>query len=154
MALATETDPVQTVIDLLDATTDSDFTGSKPAHVERYEEREARIKAQRSGDALYVFQPAETDVAQLAADYSALDHSSVVHVEAWTLTGSAKAWELAEDVHDHVTTQYGVDNKSSTQWQVIRPTGFVDFRQGSKAARRADHFIEAVQLVLSGLRAP
>lgn len=150
MPLATETDPRRTVLDILDATTDADYTASKPTHVERLEATERRIKVERGDDALYVWTPADGEQAQFSAGGSYTE-TQVVQIEAWTPTDEATAWERSRDVRDHIWSTYGFDNHASTNWHRIQPVGGTDYREEAAVGRASQH-VCALQVRLTARR--
>jgi hypothetical protein len=81
MSVSDTTDAVETVKDILDDTTDADWTntGSKPPVIEYQWESTQNEKLQRAHrqDAVYVWSPAEGSLEQFAARYqSYLDNQS------------------------------------------------------------------------------
>lgn len=153
MALADETDPVQAMKDLLDASAAGDWsnTGAKPSDIEKTETTERRIKEERSGDAVYLHSRLETDHRKAGADGSEADEVAVVTVECWSKTGAGQAEALKRDVLSIVADKAN-DSNSSTAWVDWWPNTSEDFRAQSAGARRADHYIETVSATLRDLR--
>lgn len=149
MALATEDDPVQTAKDILDATSDSDYTGSKPPVIEKYATHDLNWKQNKQDDALYVQRPAEGDMAQSSTE--SYDETQIVQIEAWTSTDEDTAWTIIKDVRDHIWTTYGFDNGANTDWHRIQPVGGIDFRDGT-AQGRNQKWITAIQVRLTDMR--
>ena len=80
-----------------------------------------------------------------SADAEHLDGTDQVVVECWTLDQDA-VHPLAEDVVD-LLAFYANDNEACTPFHRIRPTGIDDYRDGH-AARRTEHYVEAVDVEL------
>lgn len=154
MPLADEEDPVQTLIELLDTnTSDSDWSnaGAKPSYIERTEETERRIKEERSGDAIYVQSRLETDHTKLGAAGDEADEVALVTAQCWSKTSAAQAENLKRDVLALVAAKAN-DSNDTTSWVDMWPDTSEDFRAQSKAARRADHYVETVTATLRDLR--
>lgn len=154
MALASEEDPVETLIELLDTnTSDSDWSnaGSKPADIEKTQETERRIKEERSGDAIYIHSRLESDHNKIDPAGNEMDEVAVVTVECWSKTSDAQAENLKRDVLSLVSDKAN-DSNNSTSWTDMWPDTSEDYRAQSEDARRADHFVETVNTTLRDLR--
>lgn len=149
MALATEKDPVQTLLDILDATSDSDYTGSKPSDIEKLQAHDRNWKHNRSNEMLFVWRPTEGDMGQSSTE--SYNETQVVQVEAWSPTSEDKAWEVIRDVRDHIWDNYGYDNGSSTDWHRIQPVAGIDHRAETKQGRN-QRWVAAIQVRLTQLR--
>ena len=154
MSITTSTDPRQTILDLLDNTTDSDWTqaGSKPTILERQEEVSQSTKGNRRDDAVYCYQPTDETTSQFGYSYDRYQNSADVTADVWTPTSQSQARALAEDIQT-ILFQYVNDNKSATDWHRIRPVSVTDLRH-EKIADQGDHYRVQVEVRLRALRAP
>jgi len=138
MSVSDTTDAVTTVKDILEDTTDSDWTntGSKPPVIEYQWESTQNEKLQRAHrqDAVYVWSPAEGSLEQFAARYQSYLDNQVVNVDPWTTEGHSRAASLSADIRD-ITNDYVLDNQSSTKWRDIRPETENDIRQETNPER-------------------
>lgn len=139
MSVSDTTDAVATVKDILEDTTDSDWTaaGTKPSVIEYQSETDQNGKhqrAQRGTDALYLWSPAEGTVESYAAQYNSYLDSQVVNVDPWTSKSRSHAANLSGDIRD-IINDYALDNKSSTEWNRIRPETENDLRHEASAER-------------------
>lgn len=143
MSVSTSKDPIQTILDILDAdTSDSDWTNSKPSPIERYEASSFGIKDERQGDAVYLWQPGESPIDQQGANWDRYTETHFVQAECWTDVSATRANEMVRDVRSLVVA-FATDNKSSTEWNEIAPDAEEDYRHESHGATRADHYVEA-----------
>lgn len=149
MTLANETDAREAIRLILDDNaTDSDYSnaGSKPNTIEKVESSPQNQKRNRSGDQLYIWIPADTELGKFGADGATTDESVVVQVEAWTTTSDTQAKNLVDDVRN-ITGGYANDSKGSTAWVDIYPVGELDFRH-EKNPRTGDDYVGGVQVGL------
>lgn len=149
MSLATETDPRETVKLMLDdEAADSDYSnaGSKPGKIEVVEQSPRNTKENRSGDAIYIWSPADEDIGKFEADGSEKQETVVIQAEAWSMTSATQAENLSEDIQS-IVGGYANDSKSNTQWVDVYPISGADHRN-EKNPRSADHYIEVVQIQL------
>lgn len=149
MALSNEDDPREAIRLILDDNaTNSDYSeaGTKPGTIEVVESSPQNIKQRRSGDAIYIWRPADDDIAKFGASGSDKRETAVVQAEAWSKTGSTRADDLAEDIQS-ITGGYANDSKSNTAWVDVYPVGETDHRHET-GSRTADHYVAAVQIRL------
>lgn len=144
MALIDELEPTQSVVDLLDGTTASDWSnaGAKPANIERTEELERHKKKQRTTDAVYVHTRETVGFGNIDPEGNRYDEVARVTVEVWTPTSAARADALKRDVLSIVADKAN-DNNTTTNWVDWWPDTSTDYR-AQKTARRGDHYIESV----------
>lgn len=149
MSVTSSTDPVQTVLDVLQATSDSDWTGVKPTHIERVEDSPRKLKENRvEEDAVYVWSPAEGDFPPASAGVDDYLDVQVVQCDAWAAPETSRgAGEIAGDIRSYVASNFWRDRKQQTVWNEIAPDS-EDDRRASQRARGSDHEVVAVQLRL------
>jgi len=128
MSVTSSTDPVQTIVDILDDASSSDWAngGSIPDRIERTENSDPSDKArsQRLSDiSLYVFSPADGDLSKFSADDDAIQ-TETAQVDIYT-DDSDTTNNYASDVIS-ITGGYSSDNEQETAWTDIWPTTPVD----------------------------
>lgn len=145
MATSTSTDPVQTVIDLLDGTSSSDWPNTKPTNIEKRWTTSYRTKTNRSNLSCYVHSHdiGEQDALSTAAETK--DEQEHVRVECWSPTES-DAVDCGGDVKS-ILEDYWDDRTTNTTWQRIRPQS-VDDRRAEAQAMGADMYVVAVDVLL------
>lgn len=155
MTLANETDPVEAIRLILANSAAGDWSnaGVKPTHIEAVQASQMKIKTQRSDPAVYIWRPADGAFEQFGANYDHYNETQVVQCEAWDKQSSDQAHNFAEDIRS-ICFQYATDNFNKTAWGEITPESDTDNRHESRAARRADHFVETVQVGLFARRTP
>lgn len=162
MALATETDPVETLRLILDpdeshtAAGDYSNLGAAPDHVERLNATDRETKKNRAtnagANALYLWSPDVGNFSQFDAEWD-YEATKVVQVEAWApIDDDAKA--LAKDVVDILFASWVRDNKASTAWNQIAPLNEDDLRASSPAEPSNRVFEVDVQVGLGRLAEP
>lgn len=158
MALADETDPVETVRLILDETTDTDWeaTGAKPSFIEHTQETSRSTKTNRDhgpeADAVYVESPSDGDIRQLGEGRAdgrpaSYEDVQVVSAEVWTPVDGNRATSLASDVRD-ILLDYWTDNFQNTAWQAIRPVSESDLRGENHPLGGNSHFVIATTVRL------
>ena len=124
MSVTSATDPVQAIVDVLDAAGVGDWAngGAEPDRLERTESSEPSDKTRNSrlGDvSLYVFSPADGDLQKFSADDDALQ-TEVVQVDVYTDDADVTN-NFASDVIS-IVADYATDNAQETAWVDIWPT--------------------------------
>lgn len=127
MALATETDPVQLVLDILEASGVARYTDGKPGRIVRSSEFSPSQKRDyEQGDAAYVYAVGDIQMQPLDGSGDSYTENAQVAVDIWTLRGESVARSLAEDVRD-VINDYWTDNEANTEWVTVRVTSENDY---------------------------
>lgn len=158
-ATSDSTDPVQTVIDLLQGTQteygqlygvsygDSGEwpSGPKPDPIEGQWDSDFRTKSNRQHPAAYVHSPAVGLRDPAGRRFSATMQDETVRVAVWS-PDPDEADALAGDVVD-ILGNYANDGGCNTVWRQIRPQE-IDDRRAEMLARRADHAVVAVDVLL------
>jgi hypothetical protein len=124
---STEDNPVDAVTDLLQQTTDTDYTGTKPKVVERIFERTPQARHNESRDAIYVWQPVDGELNRVSADGTLLHRIDSVEILIYVLEDEARAVQLQEDLIQFFG-EYIDDNKQNTQFNDVQPTDLTDGR--------------------------
>jgi len=145
-ATSDSSDPVQTVVDLLD-NTDSDNwpNGTKPTYIERRWDVDFGTKANRADPAVYVHSPEAGTHEQLSTA------GDTKHREE---TIAAEVWAVAQPDHDAIASDvrailedYWDDSDGNTNWDRIRPRRDDDRRQ-EHFAQRTDHYVTSITIEL------
>jgi len=128
MSVTSASDPVKTIIDLLDNTAAGDWDqgGSTPDRIERSEVSDPSEKmrdARLTEVSLYVFSPVESDLRKFDAEGN-IDQTERVQVDIFAEPASTTN-NYASDVVD-IINDYTNDNSSKTVWTDIWPENVDD----------------------------
>lgn len=129
MALATETDPVQLILDILDASVAGDYDNAngKPGRIVRSGEfSPGEKRAYEQTDALYLYAVGDVTKQPIGGSGQKKMETAQVAADVWTLDGEGLADTLAEDVED-IVDAYWTDNKASTEWTTVRVVSENDY---------------------------
>ena len=148
-ATSTSTDPVQSVVDILDGYSSAQWPNDKPTYIEKQWESSFRDKSKRNDPAAYVYSPDRADTRAFGRDANTRIQGEVIAVDVWALD-SDEAATVAGDVQS-ILEDYWEDGKANTTWNRIRPED-PDDRRAEALARRADHFIISVRVQLEAER--
>lgn len=128
MSVTASNDPVQTVLDLLDAAVAGEFSNpnGKPTRITRSSEYAPSDKsAYEAGDALYVYASGGSGIEAQGTD--TYTEAFRVSTDIWTLDGEDVAHAIARDVQG-VLNDYWTDNSTATVWTTVRPFDIQDYR--------------------------
>lgn len=153
LADSTSSDPVQTIVDLLDGADASLWTNASPI-VEAFEDSSQQTKEHRRDPALYCWSPVDGNFEEFDAEYSHRETGETIEIQVWCLgdshaDGQVDANQYASDIVS-ILDEYARDNYNRTQWHQIKPDSVTDERAG-KPYRDTDHFILRVQCTLDSL---
>jgi hypothetical protein len=143
-------DPVNTVVAVLDAKTDTDFTNSKPV-VFRYDETTVRGRENEADDAVYVVSLGGTTLTRFGVTPGAEDtqqEEGQLQIMCTSLT-QQNALDIAEDVTG-ILRGLQSDNFDTINHHRIEPTDITDNR-AQQIARMTDHFIYVVEVATERL---
>ena len=144
MSITNDRNPVDTVIDLLDDTDNTDFQDGKPEIIERVDERSGQSRMNTSDDAFYVYSPTDASVERISADGVAANSEEEVRVLIWCLQGPGKAKRYRQDVIDYLS-QFMDDNKEQTGLNNIEPIAQADLRTEAQP-RASSHSVTGVTM--------
>jgi len=144
---SSESNPVNAVVDLLEQTTDSDYTGTKPEVIEAVWQRTPQARLNESRDAVYVWQPTDGEIERVTADGDLLFRENSVEVWVYTLEDKARAVQLREDILLFFA-DYIDDNKANTRFNDIQPANDMDNRPGN-LPRDSSHDVMGLTLDLN-----
>lgn len=128
MSTTTSIDPVQTVLDLLNAATAGDWSnaGGTPSRIARSSEYPQSDKAAyEAGDAIYVYVSGGEGIDPEGTD--TFTEQFRVSCDLWTLNGEDRAHAIARDIQD-ILNDYWTDNSTATNWTTVRPFDIQDYR--------------------------
>lgn len=142
----TSTDPVQTVVDILDGTAESNWpNGTKPTHIEKQWQSTFQTKSNRDRPAAYAFSPERGTQDQFGRNADTKVRTETIEVDVWT-TSASDTDSIAADVITILEDYYN-EGKTNTQWNRIRPAE-ADDRRSETLAQRTDHHVISVQVHL------
>lgn len=145
-ATSNATDPVQTVVDLLENTDSANWpSGTKPTYIERSWDIDFRTKTNRADPAVYVRSPEDGTIDAFSARSTIKDESETVTAVVWA-TDDSIAGDIAGDIAS-ILEDYWNDRQENTEFHRIRPRRVADSRQ-EHIARRTDHYTIGVQVAL------
>jgi hypothetical protein len=145
MSITTDTDPVDTVLAILNDTGVSDWTNAVPERY-RYSETTTKGRENEANDAVYVLSLGGTSLDRFGVEPGSQDNQQEdgqVQVLCASLT-EGNAQDMATDVVA-ILRDYMSDNYSQTNMHYLEPTDIVDSR-AQKIARMTDHFVYLVEL--------
>lgn len=150
MSVSTSTDPVQTIVDILEAAADADWAtaGGPPDVIEKSEATDFSRKQRRDTlDAVYVLSADSGTVSKIGARYEPYRDERTVRAEVWTPASETLAEAYRQDIRD-ISLEYANDNQTATAWTQIAPAGDDDLRASTRA-RGVDHYVvaELIQLL-------
>lgn len=139
--------PVDAITELLQATDDTDYTGTKPEVIERIFERTPQARHNESRDAIYVWQPLDGEIDRVTADGSLLFREDTVEILIYVLENEARAVQLQEDLIQFFA-DYIDDNKENTAFNHVQPTDLTDGRP-ENLPRDSGYHITGITLELN-----
>ena len=148
----TETDPVETIYDILDqASGDSSKWTNTPPEIFYYWERPFAEKGPGADQPpnVYVWSPTSTETPVFSSDGEFYDTSATVEVQAWSLN-EFEIKDLQNDIAN-ILSGYFADNQDLTDWHNIWPSNTSDFRE-QKPARETNHFVVSLEVDLRALK--
>lgn len=151
MPVSTSDDPVQTVLDILTASTEADYVnrGEKPGKIERHGRSSPGDKASyRRADAMYAYSPADSFFEKFGTDDGAYLEEQTVAVELWVVDSETELAQLVSDVIE-ILYGYANDSQEETNWQTIVPVS--DSDSSHERTDRRDHVRNTVTAELSRL---
>lgn len=143
---STSTDPVDTIIDILDGTAQSNWpNGTKPSTIEKQWEHTFQWKKNQANPAAYVWSPERGSQDQFGPDHETKIRGETIDVDVWALDDS-NVDSISGDVIS-ILEDYWMDSQENTQWDRIRPES-PDDRRAEKLARMTDHYVVSVRVAL------
>lgn len=142
---STDTDPVDTVIQLLKDAATFDLWSQPTPDIQHHDQIPISEKGPGDGQPaqVYVWQPTDSTIEQLTADGRFLDTDNTVEVQIWSLDRQ-EVTEYREDVVD-IFGDYLDDQQGISEFLTLPPSASRDYR-ADKRARRTDHYIQTVEI--------
>ena len=145
MSITTDTDPVDTVVAILNNTGVGDWTNTVP-EIYRYSETTTKGRENESNDAVYVMSLGGTSLDRFGIEPGSQDNQQEdgqVQVLCASLT-EQNSQDMANDTVD-ILRGFMSDNYTQTNMHYLEPTDIVDSR-AQKIARMTDHFVYLVEI--------
>jgi hypothetical protein len=146
MSVTNADDPVETVLDILDAHTG--WTNTTP-EIYRMDETTPKGRENTQADSIYVRATATTELDRFSADPESQTENAGVDMLIYSLDNT-RAKTLGEDLKA-LFQGYMNDNFTDTNWHNIEPTNITDTR-GARVARQTDHYVFIVEVDLERLK--
>ena len=140
MSISDSTNPVDALIEILEATDTAEWTLSKP-EINRHDEISPKGRENNQDDAVYVRSAAGVSFDRFSADPSDLKQDGSPTVLVYSLDED-RARTHAGDIVEFLR-QLMNDNYAQTAFHNIEPTEVVDNR-ASKITRQTNHFVFGV----------
>lgn len=139
-------DPVQTVIDILQNTDESNWpNGNKPDIIESRWTSDFRVKLNQTGPAVYVHSPEPGTHDAYSASGSTKVQMETVGVQVWS--DAETSHNNVRDDCQTILEDYWNDTDGSTNWDRIRPVSQDDRRQ-QHIGRRTDIYVTEIRVEL------
>ena len=145
MSITTDTDPVDTVVAILNNTGVGDWTNTVP-EIYRFSETTTKGRENEANDAVYVLSLGGTSLDRFGIEPGSQDNQQEdgqVQVLCASLTES-NSQDMANDVVS-ILRGFMSDNYTQTNMHYLEPTDIVDSR-AQKIARMTDHFVYLVEI--------
>ena len=145
MSITTDTDPVDTVVAILNNTGVGDWTNTVP-EIYRFSETTTKGRENEANDAVYVMSLGGTSLDRFGIEPGTQDHQQEdgqVQTLCASLTES-NSQDMANDVVS-ILRAFMSDNYTQTNMHYLEPTDIVDSR-AQKIARMTDHFVYLVEI--------
>jgi hypothetical protein len=145
MSITTDTDPVDTVVAILNSTDTSDWTNTIP-EIYEYQETTVKGRENEANDAVYILSLGGTSLDRFGVEPGTQDNQQEdgqVQVLCASLT-KGNAQDMSQNV-TNIIREYMSDNYTSTNMHYLEPTDIVDSR-AQKIARMTDHFVYLVEI--------
>jgi hypothetical protein len=152
MIQTTETDPVETVYDLLEqAASDSQYWTNTPPEVYFYWEIAFQEKSPGADmpPRVYVWSPTSTETPPFSSDGELFDTTATVEIQLWGLD-ERKLKQLQTDIRQFLS-QFFADNAVNTDFSHIFPQNASDYRE-QKPSRKTQAYVMAIEVELRGLK--
>jgi hypothetical protein len=144
MSVTNSPDPVDAIVDILQAEDTNNWSLRKPSIIKSIEQTSPKDRENTEDDAIYVRGPG-LDIERFSADPNDLMENGTAEILIYSLDKN-RATQHTRDIIDFLR-EYMNDNYTQTDHHHIVPSGTTDNRQ-SKITRRTDHFVSLVEVEL------
>jgi len=145
MSITTERDPVDALVEILEAAGTGEFRNTKP-EIYKLHETTPKGRQNNRNDALYILESAGTDLNRFGVFPNQRDSQTEDgHVQCYLYSlNEQRVKTQAQDVVNYLRV-YISDNYSKSDFLNIEPTNISD-RRASSIARQTDHYVYVVDI--------
>lgn len=141
MSITSDPDPVDAIVDILNATDTSQWTNTKPS-IYRHDEVASKERENKQDDAVYVRSLAAMELDRFSADNAEQTEDGQIQVLVYTLDAN-RSNQHARDIVEILQSLMN-DNYTQTGFLSVEPTGLADNR-AAKVTRQTRHYIYLVE---------
>ena len=142
MSVTSDPDPVDAIVDILNATDTSEWSNTKPS-IYRHDEVASKERENKQDDAVYVRSLATMELDRFSADNAEQTEDGQIQVLVYTLDAN-RSNQHARDIVEILQNLMN-DNYTETGFLSVEPTGLADNR-AAKVTRQTQHFIYLVEV--------
>ena len=142
MSVTSDSDPVDAIVEILEATDTGEWTNSKP-EIHRHDEVTSKERENKQDDAVYVRSLATMELDRFSADNAEQTEDGQVQVLVYTLAAN-RSNQHARDIVE-ILQSLMKDNYTQTGFLSVEPTGLADNR-AAKVTRQTRHFVYLVEV--------
>ena len=142
MSVTDNPNPVDAVVEILEATDTAEWQNTKPK-IFRADESTPQGRENETGDAIYVRSVQSLQLERFSADPQEQTEDGTVEVLVYSLS-ERRSREHARDIVGFFRDLLN-DNYDQTDFLTVEPTQITDNR-AAKAVRQTDHFIFIVEI--------
>jgi hypothetical protein len=142
MSITSDPDPVDAIVEILNATDTSEWTNSKP-EIYRHDEVASKERENKQDDAVYVRSLATMELERFSADNAEQTEDGSIQVLVYSLDED-RSNQHARDIVEILQSLMN-DNYDQTGFLSVEPTGLADNR-AAKVTRQTRHYIYLVEV--------
>jgi hypothetical protein len=142
MSITSASDPVDAIVDILNATDTAEWTFSKP-EIYRHDEVSSKDRENNQDDAVYVRSLATMELDRFSADNAEQTEDGQVQVLVYSYDAN-RSNQHARDIVEFLQSLMN-DNYDQTGFLSVEPTGLADNR-AAKVTRQTRHYIYLVEV--------
>ena len=142
MSVTSDPDPVDAIVEILNATDAAEWTNSKP-EIYRHDEVASKERESKQDDAVYVRSLATMELDRFSADNAEQTERGQVQVLVYSYDAN-RSNQHARDIVEILQSLMN-DNYTQTGFLSVEPTGLADNR-AAKVTRQTRHFVYLVEV--------
>lgn len=145
MSITTERDPVDALVEILEAAGTGEFRNTKP-EIYRYDSVAPKGKANTADDAVYVFEAAGLTLDRFGVEPGSQDEQTEdggIQIQIWALDAT-RAKEHGKDIVRYLQS-FLSDNYSESEFLRVEPESLSDSR-AAKTVRQTDHYVYSIEV--------
>jgi hypothetical protein len=142
MSVTSASDPVDAIVDILNATDTAKWTNTKP-EIYRHDEVASKERENKQDDAVYVRSLATMELDRFSADNAEQTEDGNIQVLVYSLDED-RSNQHARDIVEVLQSLMN-DNYEQTGFLSVEPTGLADNR-AAKVTRQTRHYIYLVEV--------